>query len=173
MLFERISELIKSTEWKHRHAALMAISQSGEGCQSQMARQLEQIVGMIVQVVGDDAEIIAVRDCQKCKFVTITLPCYILAALRRSAPARPVGGDQHRRPDVDRLWTRATGELHDQKMSPLPTDETIHPCTASCRRARPYQHMKPCKHVLRATGELALPKHETIKSMTMHLDMMH
>ena len=60
MLFERISELIKSTEWKHRHAALMAISQSGEGCQSQMARQLEQIVGMIVQVVGDDAEIIAV-----------------------------------------------------------------------------------------------------------------
>ena len=72
MLFERISELIKSTEWKHRHAALMAISQSGEGCQSQMARQLEQIVGMIVQVVGDDAEIIAVRGCQKCKFVIIT-----------------------------------------------------------------------------------------------------
>ena len=53
VLFERISELIKSTEWKHRHAALMAISQSGEGCQAQMARQLEQIVGMIVQVLGD------------------------------------------------------------------------------------------------------------------------
>ena len=27
VLFERIQELIKSTDWKHRHAALMAISQ--------------------------------------------------------------------------------------------------------------------------------------------------
>ena len=48
VLFERIQVLIKSADWKHRHAALMAISQSGEGCEKQMAQNLSQILNMIV-----------------------------------------------------------------------------------------------------------------------------
>ncbi|KAL1510219.1 hypothetical protein AB1Y20_006547 [Prymnesium parvum] len=54
VLFERITEFFKSADWKHRHAALMAISQSGEGCRVQMAEQLQQIVRMIVQRFGDE-----------------------------------------------------------------------------------------------------------------------
>ena len=53
VLFEQIQQLIKSTEWKHRHAALMAISQSGEGCEKQMAANLEQILRMIVEHFND------------------------------------------------------------------------------------------------------------------------
>jgi len=48
VLFEKIQQLIKSSDWKHRHAALMAISQSGEGCEKQMAANLTQIITMIV-----------------------------------------------------------------------------------------------------------------------------
>jgi len=48
VLFEKIQQLIKSPDWKQRHAALMAISQSGEGCEKQMAANLQQIVTMIV-----------------------------------------------------------------------------------------------------------------------------
>ena len=53
VLFENIQRLIKSADWKHRHAALMAISQSGEGCEKQMASNLEQILVMIVEHFGD------------------------------------------------------------------------------------------------------------------------
>ena len=47
VLFERIQVLIKSENWKHRHAALMAISQSGEGCEAEMRAMLEQIITMV------------------------------------------------------------------------------------------------------------------------------
>ena len=53
VLFEKIQQLIKSADWKHRHAALMAIIQSGEGCEKQMAQNLEQILRMIVEHFGD------------------------------------------------------------------------------------------------------------------------
>uniref|UniRef100_A0A7S3C1U5 TOG domain-containing protein n=1 Tax=Haptolina ericina TaxID=156174 RepID=A0A7S3C1U5_9EUKA len=52
VLFEHITEFFKGN-WKQRHAALMAISQSGEGCEKQMAKNLDQIVKMIVQHFGD------------------------------------------------------------------------------------------------------------------------
>jgi len=53
VLFGHIRELLKSPDWKQRHAALMAISQSGEGCEKQMKKQLEQIVHSIVAHFGD------------------------------------------------------------------------------------------------------------------------
>lgn len=53
VLFAHIQEYFKS-DWKHRHAALMAISQSGEGCEKQMAKELGSIVGMIVNHFGDE-----------------------------------------------------------------------------------------------------------------------
>jgi len=53
VLFAKVQELIRSTEWKHRHAALMAISQSGEGCSEQMKNNLNDIVKMIVDHFGD------------------------------------------------------------------------------------------------------------------------
>ena len=49
VLFSKIQEMFKSPDWKQRHAALMAISQSGEGCMDQMRAELENIVTMIVQ----------------------------------------------------------------------------------------------------------------------------
>jgi len=39
VLFGIIQEWFPSDDWKKRHAALMAISQSGEGCEAQMAKQ--------------------------------------------------------------------------------------------------------------------------------------
>uniref|UniRef100_A0A7S0LEM7 TOG domain-containing protein n=1 Tax=Coccolithus braarudii TaxID=221442 RepID=A0A7S0LEM7_9EUKA len=53
VLSEKIQEWFQHTDWKHRHAALMAISQSGEGCEAQMAKQLEMIVRTIVTKFGD------------------------------------------------------------------------------------------------------------------------
>jgi len=53
VLFSKIQEMFKSADWKQRHAALMAISQSGEGCEQQMEKDLENIVGMIVQNFAD------------------------------------------------------------------------------------------------------------------------
>ena len=47
-LAAQVKELLASADWKQRHAALMAISQSGEGCERQMSENLEQIVAMIV-----------------------------------------------------------------------------------------------------------------------------
>jgi hypothetical protein len=53
VLFAKITEMFKSQDWKQRHAALMAISQSGEGCEQQMEKDLPNIVGMIVQHFTD------------------------------------------------------------------------------------------------------------------------
>ena len=53
MLFGIIQEWFPSDDWKKRHAALMAISQSGEGCEQQMVKQLELIVTTIVTRFGD------------------------------------------------------------------------------------------------------------------------
>jgi HEAT repeat protein len=53
VLFGVIQEWFPSEDWKRRHAALMAISQSGEGCEAQMAKQLELIVTTIVTRFGD------------------------------------------------------------------------------------------------------------------------
>jgi len=53
VLFGIIQEWFPSDDWKKRHAALMAISQSGEGCEAQMAKQLEPIVTTIVTRFGD------------------------------------------------------------------------------------------------------------------------
>jgi HEAT repeat protein len=54
VLFEKIQQLIKSPDWKHRHAALMSISQSGEGCEMAMKANLQQIVTMIVGHFRDE-----------------------------------------------------------------------------------------------------------------------
>uniref|UniRef100_A0A7S0J6U6 TOG domain-containing protein n=1 Tax=Calcidiscus leptoporus TaxID=127549 RepID=A0A7S0J6U6_9EUKA len=53
VLSGKIQEWFLSDNWKERHAALMAISQSGEGCAAQMAKQLEMIVKTIVTKFGD------------------------------------------------------------------------------------------------------------------------
>ena len=53
VLFSKIQEMFKSADWKQRHAALMAISQSGEGCEAQMEKDLTNIVNMITTNFSD------------------------------------------------------------------------------------------------------------------------
>jgi hypothetical protein len=48
-----LSELLGSSEWKSRHAALMAISVIGEGCHTQMESLLPRIVPSIVPFLED------------------------------------------------------------------------------------------------------------------------
>lgn len=43
-LFNLLSQLLKNSDWKHRHAALMAISVVGEGCHKVLVNNLEQII---------------------------------------------------------------------------------------------------------------------------------
>ena len=53
VLFEKIQQLNKTADWKQRHAAQMSISQSGEGCEKQMAENLASIVTKIVGHFSD------------------------------------------------------------------------------------------------------------------------
>ena len=54
VLFSKIQEMFKSADWKQRHAALMAISQSGEGCRraSQVALSRCRGAGMEARKAG-------------------------------------------------------------------------------------------------------------------------
>ena len=48
-----VDEMVSSADWKQRHAALIAISQSGEGCEEQMMPHLGAIVTKVVAHFGD------------------------------------------------------------------------------------------------------------------------
>lgn len=47
------SYLSNTESWQHRHAALLAISQVGEGCQRQIEEKLGDVIGMAVSRFGD------------------------------------------------------------------------------------------------------------------------
>lgn len=53
IILEQVTQLATSSDWKQRHAALMAISQSGEGCAKQLQRQLAEVVRMVVANLVD------------------------------------------------------------------------------------------------------------------------
>ncbi|OQR78549.1 importin-5-like [Tropilaelaps mercedesae] len=48
-----LAPLLNSANWMERHAALMAISAMGEGCKKQMMPMLDQIVGGVLNFLGD------------------------------------------------------------------------------------------------------------------------
>jgi len=45
--------MLQSQDWKHRHAALMAISASGEGCHKQMEPFLDQVMEGVIKFIMD------------------------------------------------------------------------------------------------------------------------
>ncbi|KAG8470763.1 hypothetical protein KFE25_009184 [Diacronema lutheri] len=53
IILEQVGQLAQSADWKRRHAALMAISQAGEGCSKQLSRQLGAVVAMVVANLAD------------------------------------------------------------------------------------------------------------------------
>ena len=46
-------QMLQHTDWKYRHAALMAISATGEGCHKQMESYLGQIMEGVMNFVND------------------------------------------------------------------------------------------------------------------------
>lgn len=44
-----IPAFLANADWRYRHAALMTISQIGEGCQKQMQEQLQAVIAMLLQ----------------------------------------------------------------------------------------------------------------------------
>lgn len=44
VLFGMLSQLLTNSDWKHRHAALMAISVVGEGCNKYLTPHLKQVL---------------------------------------------------------------------------------------------------------------------------------
>ena len=48
-----IAGMLQHNDWKHRHAALMAISACGEGCHKQMDAILGQVIEAVVKYLTD------------------------------------------------------------------------------------------------------------------------
>ena len=53
LVINSISQMLQNPDWKHRFAALMAISAVGEGCHDQIAPMLNQIVDAILPFLND------------------------------------------------------------------------------------------------------------------------
>uniref|UniRef100_S4RV35 Karyopherin (importin) beta 3 n=1 Tax=Petromyzon marinus TaxID=7757 RepID=S4RV35_PETMA len=49
----RIGSMLPSQDWKHRHAALMALSAIGEGCHQQMESMLPEILNYVLPFLSD------------------------------------------------------------------------------------------------------------------------
>lgn len=52
-ILTNISSMLSSTDWKQRHAALMAISAAGEGCHKQMEGLLDEIMNGVLNFLRD------------------------------------------------------------------------------------------------------------------------
>ncbi|EEC04565.1 Ran-binding protein, putative [Ixodes scapularis] len=48
-----VSQMLASEDWRHRHAALMAVSAAGEGCHKQMEALLPQMIDGILKYLQD------------------------------------------------------------------------------------------------------------------------
>ena len=46
-------QMLQNPDWKWRHAALMAISATGEGCHKQMVAYLDQIMNGVMNYIND------------------------------------------------------------------------------------------------------------------------
>ncbi|KAI4504097.1 hypothetical protein M0802_000568 [Mischocyttarus mexicanus] len=53
LIVQNIPSMLSNTDWKYRHAALMAISAVGEGCHKQMEAILPQIMEGVIQYLQD------------------------------------------------------------------------------------------------------------------------
>eukprot|EP00761_Pharyngomonas_kirbyi_P010975 gb/GECH01010999.1/.p1 GENE.gb/GECH01010999.1/~~gb/GECH01010999.1/.p1 ORF type:complete len:1091 (+),score=312.68 gb/GECH01010999.1/:1-3273(+) len=51
--FKHIPEFLNNEDWKHKHAGLMAISQTAEGCVAQYEEHLSHIVNMVLKMFSD------------------------------------------------------------------------------------------------------------------------
>jgi len=49
-----IQQFLSSPTWSHRHAALMSLGHISDGCQGEMKKQLEQVVGMVIPHASDN-----------------------------------------------------------------------------------------------------------------------
>lgn len=52
-ILSNVPRMLDSADWRHRHAALMAISSVGEGCHKQMEGMLEEIVDVVLKFLRD------------------------------------------------------------------------------------------------------------------------
>ncbi|RWS08235.1 importin-5-like protein [Dinothrombium tinctorium] len=53
LIISHISQMLQNADWRHRYAAMMAISAAGEGCREQMLPLLSQIVDGIIPYLSD------------------------------------------------------------------------------------------------------------------------
>ncbi len=61
-------QMLQHADWKYRHAALMAISATGEGCHKQMESYLAQIMDGVMNFVNDPVIIIFLNIIDESKF---------------------------------------------------------------------------------------------------------
>ncbi|CAH2099620.1 unnamed protein product [Euphydryas editha] len=53
LIVGQVPEMLNSSDWKRRHAALMAVSSAGEGCHKQMEQMLDQVVSAVLNYLTD------------------------------------------------------------------------------------------------------------------------
>ncbi|XP_061745785.1 importin-5 [Nerophis ophidion] len=53
LIKHNIMQMLQNTDWKYRHAGLMALSAIGEGCHQQMEATLNEIVGVVLLFCAD------------------------------------------------------------------------------------------------------------------------
>ena len=53
MIPQKLFFIFNIQDWKYRHAALMAISASGEGCHKQMEPFLQQVMDGVINFIQD------------------------------------------------------------------------------------------------------------------------
>ncbi|XP_061917237.1 importin-5 [Entelurus aequoreus] len=53
LIKQHIMQMLQNTDWKYRHAGLMALSAIGEGCHQQMEATLNEIVGVVLLFCAD------------------------------------------------------------------------------------------------------------------------
>jgi hypothetical protein len=61
-------QMLQHADWKYRHAALMAISATGEGCHKQMESYLAQIMDGVMNFVNDPVIILFIDIIDESKF---------------------------------------------------------------------------------------------------------
>lgn len=61
LIMATVPSMLQAPDWRHRHAALMAVSSAGEGCHKQMEALLSEIMGGLLEYLRDPVSLILIN----------------------------------------------------------------------------------------------------------------
>lgn len=69
LIMASIPAMLSSTDWRQRHAALMAVSSAGEGCHKQMEMMLDEIMTGVLGFLNDQVTILSSHSTSCCAYM--------------------------------------------------------------------------------------------------------